>query len=408
MPPRTILVLTPLLLADTGASGGDVSALGFLKALAQHHTLHVIAFDESPTSEDSRRTLAEMHRWAASVRALPHPLSLTQRLYAKLRALALVPKPVTRHAAPEFRRAIREVLAAQPIDLVVAQFPKMAQYADCFPGLPSILDVQDAFTVSTFRDIAAARTLPARLGAIRTWLSWLLYEYRLFRPSLRTTVLPRLLPLAPSAHIGSTPTHHIGFIGSFKHPPNLLALEFLFDQILPQLTLLVPDLRVLIAGRHVPASLAARAPACVEFAGFIPTVEEFYSRIRIVVAPQVTGGGVKIKVIEGLFSGRPVVTTSIGAEGIDLTDNLTARIADEPAPFAAAVAALLHNPLAASTLGAAGQAHASALNSPARHAALVEAVFASLLPSPSEALLKPSNTHAPHPEPEPEPATTLP
>ena len=170
----------------------------------------------------------------------------------------------------------------------------------------------------------------------------------------------------------------MGFIGSFSHKPNILALEFLFEAVLPELAKYIPNLRVLIAGKNPPKNLMALAPDCVDFAGFIPSVNDFYKQIGIVVAPLVTGGGVKIKVIEGLLSGLPVVTTSIGAEGIGLTDGVNAFIADNPDDFVAAVVKLSQSSQFRSELGIAGQQHAMMIGSADLHSSLVDSVFASI------------------------------
>jgi glycosyltransferase involved in cell wall biosynthesis len=395
-----IVVLSPSLLGNSAASGGEVSALGFLKDIASRHRLHVIVFDEQSGSVESARAAREMEEWAASVRVVPLRMTIGRKLAARARKMFFVPKSVTRHSSGAFRQACKETLAKYPIDLAVIQFPKMAQYVDQFPGIPKVMDVQDAYSVSVFRAYAAASSLCilARLYAARNWLSWLRYEcryykmfdhlfvvseqdnygLRVFNPGLKITVLPRMMSLSASSCVTDNPPFDLGFIGSYSHKPNIRALRYLFDSVLPLLVAQMPGVRVLIAGREPPKELVERAPGCVTFAGFVPTVGEFYRQIGVVVAPVVTGGGVKIKVIEGLLSGLPVVTTSIGAEGIGLTDGVDALIADDAASFAGAIVKLARNAGYRGEIGAAGRTHAMTLGSPELHARLVEGVFASV------------------------------
>jgi len=184
-------------------------------------------------------------------------------------------------------------------------------------------------------------------------------------------------PLCDS--IASTdPVFDIGFIGSFDHEPNVKSLNFLFEDVLPQLVKQMPDLRVLVAGKNPPKKLVDRAPAFVKFVGFVPQVEDFYRQVRIVVAPLITGGGVKIKVIEGLRSGRSVVTTSIGAEGLGVTNGVNALIADGPLDFVAAIVKLSNNEDYRAAIGSAGQKHALTLTPAALHSEMVDEVFKSV------------------------------
>ena len=198
-----------------------MSALGFLKSCAVRHKLHVIVLDEQKDSAHSDRALKDMEQWAASVRIVPLQLTIRKKLAAKIAKMFFVPKSVVRHSSTAFRKACRETLARYPIDLALIQFPKMAQYVEEFASIPAVIDVQDAYSVSAFRNFAAtsSRCLPARFFAARTWLSWLRYErryykmfdhvfvvseqdnygLRVFNPGLKITVLPRMmsLPVAP-------------------------------------------------------------------------------------------------------------------------------------------------------------------------------------------------------------------
>jgi glycosyltransferase involved in cell wall biosynthesis len=396
--PVNIAVVSPFLLGGESTHGGQVGALGLLKNLAQSYRLHVIAMDEGKSFEETSRAVKGMEEWAASVKLVHFQMTILKRLRAKLLAFLFVPNNVVRHRSSEFRQACQDTLAKYHIDLAIVQFPQMAQYVEEFKGVPTVMDVQDAQSVSQFRDIAASDSLLAKCLALRNWLSWVRYERHyygmfghlftvseqdsygltLFNPAAKTTVLPRCIPLPANCCLSGEPEFHIGFMGSFFHKPNLLAVHFLFEKVIPGLLMQVPDLRVLIAGKNPPKELTDRAPGCVKFAGFVPAVEDFYRQISIVVAPLITGGGIKIKVVEGLLSGLPVVTTNVGAEGIDLTDGVNALIAETPDEFVAATVKLIDHRTYRAAVGAAGRKYAASLTSNERHSELVGNVIKSL------------------------------
>lgn len=395
-----IAVVLPFLLGNTATSGGEVSALGFLKDVASRHKVHIIALDDGMDTEESERAVRDMTEWATSIRVVHLPATIARRLAAKLLPLLFVPNLAAWCSSGVFRQACRETLARYPIDIAVIEFVQMAQYVEEFKSILTVMNVEDALSVSEFRNYAAAESLSlfARFRAAWRWLSWVRYErryykmfdhifvvseqdnygLRVFNPGLKITVLPRMMPLMASAAVSDNPVYQIGFIGSFSHRPNVVALHFFFEEVLPKLLPQIPETRVLIAGKNPPRGLIDNAPACVKFAGFVPSIEDFYRQIGIIVAPLITGGGIKIKVIEGLLSGLPVVTTSIGAEGIGLTDGLNALIADAPDDFVAAIVGLVHDRAYRTAIGSAGREHAMSLSSSEQHSQLVDKVFMSL------------------------------
>lgn len=374
-----IVAALPFLLGASVANGGALAVSNLLRNIAERHELHIIAFDQRENSEESEQTVREMREWAASVRTVPLRISRVSVVTAKLHRLLFHPYIATLHSSSEFRQACTETLATHKIDLALVHFSQMAQYVAQFRGVSTLMDVQDANSVSAFRDYAGARSLASRIDTYLNWLSCLHYERRYFRqfsqvvtlseqdsavlsafnPGIKTSVLPPPIDL-PKIYSDETPKYDIGFIGSFTHRPNLAGLEFLLSDVLPLVRRKFPDVRVLVAGKNPPRKLVDSSPKGVEFAGFVPSIEEFYQQVGIVVAPLITGGGVKIKVIEGLLSSRPVVTTSIGAEGIGLVNNLDALICADPEDLAEAIVRLVGAPALRESIGQAGRRRALA------------------------------------------------
>lgn len=146
----------------------------------------------------------------------------------------------------------------------------------------------------------------------------------------------------------------IVFISNFAHPPNADALEYFLTAILPPLRARLPEVPIRIVGANPPARLQALADAHVEFTGFVPQLYPLLDRVRVSVAPLRFGSGVKGKINTCMAHGVPVVTTSVGAEGMALVDGQDVLIADTAADFAAAVARIHENAGLWSQLAAAG------------------------------------------------------
>lgn len=167
------------------------------------------------------------------------------------------------------------------------------------------------------------------------------------------------------------------FTGTFGYPPNAEALEWLLRDIWPRVTAALPAARLSVVGRDVPPAIAALAdPETVTLAGWVPEMPPWFAQARAVLVPMRSGAGTRLKVLDGLASGRPLVTTTMGAEGVEVTDGEHVLMADGADAFAAAtVRALTDDPLTA-RLGAAGRALAQEVYDwraiGARYAALLE------------------------------------
>ncbi len=127
------------------------------------------------------------------------------------------------------------------------------------------------------------------------------------------------------------------FVGNFRHPPNLDALEWWVRDIAALVAARVPQCTLTVAG-HDPGGAASRySGSGISVAGTVPLILPYLHRARVSVAPLRYGSGMKGKILEALAAGTPVVTTSIGAEGMALTNEKNALIADTPDTFARAV-----------------------------------------------------------------------
>ena len=137
------------------------------------------------------------------------------------------------------------------------------------------------------------------------------------------------------------PPARVLFLGSFRHPPNRRAAALLCDHIWPLARPQLPDWELVLAGPGSDAFLLERTsiPAGVRATGFVPDLTDLFRSSRLFAAPLTEGGGIKIKILEAMARGIPVVTTPIGAEGITVQSDDLVAWAETPADFAAALVA---------------------------------------------------------------------
>ncbi|MEO6049792.1 MAG: glycosyltransferase [Pyrinomonadaceae bacterium] len=133
------------------------------------------------------------------------------------------------------------------------------------------------------------------------------------------------------------------FVGIFSHKPNTDAMLFYKEEILPNLRILLPGVKMYIAGGEAPQSVWDMNSENVEVLGFVPDLEALLNSSRVFICPLRYGAGIKGKVGQSLSHGLPVVTTTIGAEGMGLTHEQEVLIEDDPEKFAALVAKLYND-----------------------------------------------------------------
>jgi glycosyltransferase involved in cell wall biosynthesis len=130
------------------------------------------------------------------------------------------------------------------------------------------------------------------------------------------------------------------FLGGYSHKPNVDAVLWFTGEVLPLVLKKIPDLVFHIGGSNVTPEVQSLESANVKVHGFVPDLAAFFSAFRVFVAPLRFGAGVKGKIVSSLVHGVPVITTSIGNEGIDLVDGTQALVADSAEEFAQRVCAL--------------------------------------------------------------------
>ena len=124
------------------------------------------------------------------------------------------------------------------------------------------------------------------------------------------------------------------FIGGFKHRPNTDAVLYFIKEIFPLVKKAAPDITMEVVGSSPPDRIRELRDEGVTVTGYVPYTEPYLQKARVSIAPLRYGSGMKGKIGEAMAHGVPVVTTSVGAEGIGLVHGKTAFIADTPAEFA--------------------------------------------------------------------------
>jgi glycosyltransferase involved in cell wall biosynthesis len=134
----------------------------------------------------------------------------------------------------------------------------------------------------------------------------------------------------------------LGFSGNFEYHPNINAVKFFLKEIWPGLVLQFPDLKLRLIGKN-PGAVARylNGSVRIETTGPVENAIAELARVKVVVVPLLTGSGTRLKILEAWAAARPVVATSLGAEGLGARPGIDIVLADNPEAFGASVAELL-------------------------------------------------------------------
>jgi len=180
-------------------------------------------------------------------------------------------------------------------------------------------------------------------------------------------------------------TQRVLFLGNYEYAPNVDAIEWALEEILPKVWEHCPEARMSVCGFGMPGSWRERWPdPRIEWQGFVPDLLQLQSRCSVFLAPLRHGGGSKLKVLEALAAGLPLASTEQGVSGLDLVEGLDYLGGQSAGGLANAVVRLLQHPEAAVPMGEAGRAYVRRAHDWNVAASQLEQVYAALAPHPHE------------------------
>lgn len=147
--------------------------------------------------------------------------------------------------------------------------------------------------------------------------------------------------------------HRVTFLGGLHWPPNAAGIIWFAREVWPQVSAQCPDAVLTVIGKNPPAELSAVAG--IEVTGYVDDPKPYLRETAVFIVPLLAGGGMRVKILDAWCWGLPVVSTTIGAEGIGYTEGRQLILADDPAEYALAVARVLQNRSLADSLLSSGR-----------------------------------------------------
>ena len=379
-PQRLNILCVSQMPASPPRFGAQARMHGLMTQLARRHDLTaVMLVDEEFDVEECRRA---MQVYCREVVLVPNSCGREGAAKRLLQLQSLVSRRSfdrLRVTVPALQQALDRVLRATRFDIVNLEFPYLGHCVlrQAPPGekLPPLVVDSHEIAYDLARQFAVAGANSGRrLYASANWRKLRREELGIYReadgvylcsaedeqrlldqiPEARTVVIPNA---ADVDYYQPRPTdpppdgRTVVYFGLLSTVPNIDAVIHFVQDIWPRVAKANPEARCKSIGGRPPPSLLALAGPRVELTGFVPDLRPHLAAAAAVVVPLRLGGGTRLKIVEAMAMGKAIVSTTLGAEGIETVPGRDILIEDQPVAFADAVNRLLAEPSVASHIG---------------------------------------------------------
>ena len=374
-----------LLPVDTG---GKIRSYNLLRQLAGRHELTLLSYYGGRTDAEYEAALVQEFPGAvAAGGSWPDGLAGLGLRYARWLPTSM-PFAVGKFTDPRLRALVAAWDREGRFDVIVCDF--LAASGSVPPTLrtPTVLFQHNVESALWARQAKHERSWIKR--AVFTLEAWKMAAFEASRVRRYQHVIAvsehdrtQMARWTDASRISVTPTgvdvgrfgHHapdpaagpplVVFVGSMDWPANADGIQWFCESVWPIIATQDRAARLRIVGRNPPPAVGRLASGRIEVTGTVPSVVEHLHEAAVVIVPLRIGGGTRLKIYEAMAARRPVVSTSVGAEGLDVTDRRDIVLADDAASFAARVVELLGDPPSRSRLGAQALATAARFDWPA-------------------------------------------
>jgi polysaccharide biosynthesis protein PslH len=345
--------------------GAAIRTWGLVRALAANgHTVDLVCFGQPEDAELARHAVLDV---CASVAVLPSPttpLSGANVHWRRVRGLgSAIPYSVGRFSSPAMQTLIKERLRTSAFDAIFCDNPYLFVNLPVPTAVPVILNSHNVENLLLRRYVQVERNPLKRAYGLLEWRKMERWERLVASrsalvmvcsehdrsvmaqmcPGTPLEVVPNVIDVEKHDPIGAEDGQTILYTGAMDWYPNQDAVSHFVSRIWPEVRRLAPDATFRVAGRGASGELRQRflGVSGVQFEGTVPDMRAELARAAVCVVPLRIASGTRLKILEAAALTKAIVSTRVGAEGLDFVDGKEILLADAPRTFARAVAELV-------------------------------------------------------------------
>lgn len=344
------------------------------RELGRHHSVTLLSYIQAGEEGAAMQLQSFVDRLVTVPKPLPD--ARTRRREQMLSLASLTPYHAASLRSRSLQRALDDILSDDDYDVVQIESSQLA-WLRVPEGMPVVIDEHNIESELLGR-LSEAGDSRAR----RVYNRWEEWRYRRFEgaawasaagcattserdaatlrardPEATVAVVPNSVDLEELAPQDREPDpDHLLFLGVLNYWPNLDGITYFVDEILPLIRRDRPGTQLTIVGGGTEEVLASLRRPGVTTAGWVPDIRPYLAAASVAVVPLRVGGGTRLKLVDALAMGTAVVSTTVGAEGVDVVSGEHLLLADDPKSFSTAVCRVLADADLRHSLSAAGRA----------------------------------------------------
>ncbi|MDO9234428.1 MAG: glycosyltransferase family 4 protein [Aquabacterium sp.] len=358
--------------------GRALRTYNLLKQAAGEHEIHLLSFVQTQEDLDGIEHMRSICKVVEYEKLYFGGAKMQILKDAVCELFSAAPLPIIKYRTAGMRARLKRLMAEHHYDLVHLDMLHLGEYIDLCGNTPVVLIEHNVEHVILDRR-ADNETRPLHRAYLR-------YQARKLKSYEASACLradhvvavseldaQHLRDIAPGAQVSTVPNgvntsyfaaqdtpikpHNLVFVGGFTWFPNLDAIRYFCEDILPLLVKAVPDLRLTVIGKQPDTPVVdeiARHPH-VHLTGQVDDIRPYVDEAAAYIVPLRIGGGTRLKILDALSMGKAIISTSVGCEGLAVEDGQTIVIADTPETFSQAIVRVLNNPDEARAIGQRGR-----------------------------------------------------
>jgi polysaccharide biosynthesis protein PslH len=350
-----------LLPVDTG---GKIRSYNLLKHLRTRNEVTLVSYYDGATDKDYEQKIAEQFPGAVTVNTGYSVTTIRQTLRYFRNVPSSAPFAVSKFTSPQIQKLISEWDRERRFDVFVCDFLSASLNFPTVLNTPAVLFQHNVESALWKRQAAHEANPPKRLAFKLEAAKMMRYEHqavsrfhhviavsehdkelmsKMTEPS-RISVVPTGVDLANYAAVAGEQNDgaaQVLFLGSMDWEANIDGVDYFCREVWPTVKEAVPEAKFLVVGRNPPPRITKWSTDSVEITGRVESVLPYLRDAAVFVVPLRIGGGTRLKIYEAMAAGKAVVSTTIGAEGLDIHHGKDILLADDEATFARSVIDLL-------------------------------------------------------------------